>query len=503
MFSKIVLCASHDQLIAGRWRFGRLLWHRVFRPDPQGLEDFGLFLKTFRSTTLYLLVDALEEDYRLEILPHVSVNERRQLLQRKLAQVYRTLPYRAAHALYRQNEGRRDDVFLFLALNNPAFLQPWVQQIEAQQSLLAGIYCLPMVSQSLLAHHRLDAAHLLLCESLCSGLRQTYFAHGRLRFSRLVPGQHGQQNPAETDYPAEIEKTRHYLISQRCISRDTVLQAVIVQSQPLRPHQQTAQSIFTQLDHARLAKRFRLDPQVLHACPELMHMHLLVSGRRSANFAPPAATRNHRSYLQQRLIHSASLLIVLTGLVLANRFFEAAAVKEAKAQQLALAAARQEQLYRETFSSQPLPPDDRTLKALATLESLLAANARLPQHAVDMTAEALAACPAIRLQRLGWQWSHDRYAVDALPATPHSPHALVLVSAEAGSFNAGHQAAEAGIRCFTDYLKADRRVDQVMFLQNPADLSTEAGPQTMHENRNPLSVLQFKLGIRLKNIGAT
>src|ERR1051325_5852099 len=187
MFTKIVLCASNSKLTAGLWRLGKLQSYQVFQNDEQGLRGFRLFLQKNKEISIHLLADAVEEDFRLETFPHTSGNARRELVERKLSQMYRGSVYRAAHYINRQTDKRKDDRFLFVSLNNPQFMQGWLDCIEQRQALLAGVYLLPMISQSIVRRMKLMSPHILLTERLSSGLRQTYLHNGRLRMSRLVP----------------------------------------------------------------------------------------------------------------------------------------------------------------------------------------------------------------------------------------------------------------------------------------------------------------------------
>ena len=128
MFAKIVLCVTNHRLLAGLWRFGRLVSHQAFENNPQGLDGFSRYLHRHQGIRLYLLVDAIEEDYRLETLPHTMGRARHEIVTRKLNQLYRSTPYRTAHFIGREDGKRRDDRFVFAALNSADFLQGWVDQ---------------------------------------------------------------------------------------------------------------------------------------------------------------------------------------------------------------------------------------------------------------------------------------------------------------------------------------------------------------------------------------
>jgi hypothetical protein len=184
--TKLVLCATASSLLAGLWRAGKLQGSQTFNNDDIGHAAFAEFLQQYSTTPVYLIADAVEEDYRLESIPHTTGVAKNELITRKLNQFYRGLAYRTAHFVYREQDKRKDDKYLFVALNNADFLEHWVNIIQAEHVPLVGVYLLPMLSQVLVKQLKLLSPHILLCEKLSSGLRQTYFHHGRLRMSRLV-----------------------------------------------------------------------------------------------------------------------------------------------------------------------------------------------------------------------------------------------------------------------------------------------------------------------------
>jgi hypothetical protein len=126
-------------LLAGLWRAGKLQGSQVFNNDDAGHEAFTEFLKQYISTPVYLMVDAVEEDYRLESVPHTTGAAKKELVNRKLNQFYRGLEYRTAHFVNRETVKRKDDKYLFVALSNADFLQGWVNLIQEAKVPLVGI----------------------------------------------------------------------------------------------------------------------------------------------------------------------------------------------------------------------------------------------------------------------------------------------------------------------------------------------------------------------------
>ncbi|HZV99679.1 MAG TPA: hypothetical protein VFF74_11875, partial [Methylophilaceae bacterium] len=327
MFTKIILYATHTMVIAGIWRMGKLKSYLVFQHHEQGLEDFRQFLEHHRNTKIYLIADAVEEDFRLETLPHVVGKARHEMVDRKLNQLYRGTHYRAAHFINREKEKRKDDRYLFTALNNADFLQPWIDHIAEQQAPLAGIYLLPMISQAMIRRLKLMAPNILLSERLNSGLRQTYLHNGRLRMSRLAPIPEATKNQLGYFYLVETEKTKLYLISQRYITRDTTLSMVLPaldesSEQICRGIEQEHGLECNTIDLRAFAKSQHLDPKLLETNPELMHMHLLAHGAMPDNLAPANLTKHFQIVFLRQWINVTSAAVVVGGLLLTAVYFK-------------------------------------------------------------------------------------------------------------------------------------------------------------------------------------
>ena len=121
-----------------------------FANDDGGLAGFKEYLAQLPDVPVHIMVDAVEEDYRFETLPH-AFGARPRADGR--AQAEAALPQHAvltAWLLGRDTGKRRDDRYLFSALTNPELVTDWLQAIVARGLPVAGVYLLPMVSAALL-----------------------------------------------------------------------------------------------------------------------------------------------------------------------------------------------------------------------------------------------------------------------------------------------------------------------------------------------------------------
>jgi hypothetical protein len=524
MFSKIVLCATNNKLIAGQWQFGRLKSYQIFQHTLDGLEDFGRFLQQNVGVNIYLLADTVEEDYRLETMPHTTGAARREMVNRKLNQLYRNSPYRTAHFINREVDKRKDDRFLFVALTQAEFLQPWINQIQAYQAPLVGVYLLPMVSQHFVRRMKVMSSHSLLSERLSSGLRQTYLHNGRLRISRLSPFALDTEKSLAHFYAVEAEKTKLYLISQRFIGRDTELKMLIPayqeHSQSLCHDVEQEHGIAcSTIDLAKFASGLKLQLELLRDHPELLHMHLLANGTVPDNLAPSTLGKYHQINLIRQVINVSALAVLSLGLALSSLYLKQTFDNKNLMDQTALATKHQEQLYQEVakdFPETPLPVD--VLQLLAELDKAIIANAKLPSHAIQMMADAITASPEIEINRLNWLLSNDEDPKDqdsaalsgintekrstAVTFVPDKNllHEVIFLNGEIPRFTGNYRTALESVNRLVERLRAEERVAQVMVLQTPVNVSSYSNLQgSTSDERTALSTpALFKLRVILK-----
>ncbi|HNZ56292.1 MAG TPA: hypothetical protein PKL58_02915 [Methylophilaceae bacterium] len=523
---KIVLCATANNLLAGVWRNGQLQGNQAFANDDVGYAAFTEFLNQYNTAPIYLIADAVEEDYKLESLPHTSGAAKRELIERKLNQFYRGLAYRTAHFIQREKDKRKDDKYLFVALSNDEFLKNWVALIHTAKAQLVGVYLLPMLSQVLVRQLKLMSPHILLCEKLSSGLRQTYFHNGRLRMSRLVTSVPTAANQLGYFYLVETEKTRLYLISQRFISQDTPINLVLVSidgstkaiSQGIS-QEQTLEC--TDLDLSQIAKSVNLPAHLVQQMPELLHMQLLAKGNLVDNLAPPSQTKEYQFNQVKRAIFIASALIGLIGLLVAGWFFKLGLDSKEAYNQAVQDTVIQEHRYSEAAKNFPATPVSAAdLKLAVELDKTIAAYPKSPRRMMLVVSAALELSSEIQLDRLRWAFTNDLNIKDednllALPAsnlqstasTVDDPAKLIelgYVNAQIANFNGDYRAALNSVNKFVANLKANTQVATVEVLQAPVNVSSYVGLQgsTTDEQSTQRQPALFKLKIILKSADA-
>lgn len=521
--NKLVLCATSHSLLAGLWRGEKLQGSQAFNNDAAGHEAFAEFLEQYKSTPVFLMADAVEEDYRLESVPHTTGAAKKELITRKLNQFYRGLEYRTAHFVNRQLDKRRDDKYLFVALNNADFLQAWVNIIQDAKVQLVGIYLLPMLSQVLVKQLKLMAPHILLCEKLSSGLRQTYFHNGRLRMSRLVPNVPAATNQLAYFYLVETEKTRLYLISQRFISRETPLNLVLASLDGSTAH--ISQGISqeqgiecTDVDLSQLTKTLNLPAKLIEKMPELLHMHLLARGHLVDNLAPEQLTKEYDFSQLKKQLNVAAVLLGILGIFVAGGMLLQGLDYKSSQKDTAQDTMLQQRRYDEAaknFPATSLSAED--LKAAVEVDKVISIYPKSPRRMMQVISAALEQVPEVQLDRLHWAQTNDMNLKDdddkliSLPAANLSTNAtfaadttklyeMAYVTAEISGFTGDYRSALNSVHTFAEKLKADQSVAAVEVLQEPVNVSSFVSLQgtTTDEQTTQSQPALFKLKVILK-----
>lgn len=540
---KIVLCATADNLLAGVWYAGKLQGCQRFVNDESGHAAFSDFLQQHASIPVYLIVDAVEEDYRLESLPHTSGAAKRELITRKLNQFYRGLYYRTAHFISRDKDKRKDDNYLFAALNNDEFIEGWIAVIQQEDAQLVGIYLLPMLSKLLIKQFKLTAPNILLCEQLSSGLRQTYFYNGRLSMSRLVPNMPDDTRKLAYFYLVETEKTRLYLMSKRFISLETRMNLVLVSANGSTQHISQAISQEQGLDcldinTTEMAKSLGLPLDLVLQKPELLHMQLLANGNLVDNLAPEKLTKNFRFRQLRQAIKIGTVAAGVLGVFASAWVLVQGLSNQTAYQQAVQDTMVQEHRYKEVAKSYPVTPiSANDLQIAVELDKKIAAYPKSPRRMMQVLSAALEqsnqgsaqgsiqeSLDNVQLGRLRWLLSNDGNVKDndksmpvttssatnnapanvnlTLPADATALYEIGFVTAEIAGFSGDYRAALNTVNRYVANIKADARVANVEVLQEPVNVSSFADLQgsTADERSAQKPPAYFKLKVILKPV---
>ena len=504
-----VLLLGAERAILYLFDGGELAQAYIFQADESGLALFERCLTEITAAPLAVLIDVVEEEYRQDSIPHLGAPDRRAMLARKYARLFRGTPFHHTLRQGRESAGRRDDRVLLTALTRPELLTPWLDKLLAHKVPVAGIFSLPVLSENLLQRIGASSSNVLLISlQKASGLRQTFFRDGQLKISRLAHMPRLGSVPFAQHLLGEVEKLRRYLNSLALISRDSPLSIYILSHGPLleelRQHcRDSEQERFVLLDIDAVGRDLALEAPGESHFSDLLYARLLAMRVPRNHYARPADMQFYNLHRVRLALASASLILALASLAWSGiNFVEGVTFKQAAIDAMHKAAFYQDryELARRKLPVTPVEPRD--IKTAVDAVAALRQHKNNPETMLQLVAGALDDAPQIELDQLRWIGSADANA-------PVQDHQARRTTAPAVAAKAYFQIAEvsAHLRLFDgDYAKAMRVVDAlasnlkthatvvaVQVLQYPLDVRSEASVSGSATATGDTAVSGFKL----------
>ncbi|HUP94179.1 MAG TPA: hypothetical protein VM164_04675 [Burkholderiales bacterium] len=520
MREKLLICVSGLQASAAYWRAGKIVQLEQFPHDEQGMAGFREFLTPHTNIPVFMMVDAVEEDYRFDTLPHASGSDRAQMVTRKLRQHYRNTPYMGAWLQGRDGEKRRDDRYLFAALTNPDIPADWLKIINAQELPLAAIYLLPMIISGLLDKLQVKTPNLLLAAQHSGGLRLTFFRDRQFRLSRLTRGDGSKTPDPVRLFAGEISNTRLYLHALRTATLDEHLTVLLLdRTDELHEVEATITHDNPSLDCVRLgademSTRLGMDKQTLALTPDAVYLQLLGLQFPPGNIAPATATLGFRRYRLRRAIYASCAAIGAVAAIWSGVNGWLAYGVNSNASDVARQIAAQDLQYQQiTRQYPPAPTTGDNLKRAVEVAKAVRDNAREPSPMMAVVSDAVGQSPNVLVREFGWKYGLNDIEKGAegvsgsatvAPPAPGAPPPVRRQSAyftgEIRPFRGDYRAAIDTINGLAERLRANPAVVEVRTTKMPLNVSPKAAlsGNTLDSSRAEAGSAEFELVIVFK-----
>lgn len=495
MAQKLLICISVNGVIAARWKGGRLADCTAFTNDDEGLAGFREYASASAGAPAFIIVDAIEEDYRFETLPHASGSDRAQMVERKLRQYYRGSQYSSASLVGRDSTKRKDDRFLFSALTNPDIVAPWLAAVNECGLPVAGIYLLPTVTTGLVEILEGKPKNLLFVAAHPAGIRLTFFREGAFRLSRL-----SRTDAAGGEHKAiieEISNTRLYLHALRAATLDEPVTVVLLDHAD--QFAETAQAIgednpslnCSRLGRTDIAARLKLDADLISFSPAAIYLHLLGARSQTSNLATPAVTAGYRRYRMRRQLLATSAIAAMVGIAGSGfNYWQQLSIDDLRDEAARRTAQVNADYQAATRQFPAAPTSADNLKKATELADKLKASAVTPERFLQVIGNALNPVPDIALVEIAWQnrateissgsdnsvpgsGAQDRPAsgASAVPAGSGPRKQSGLIAGQVRDFKGDFRRAITLINALAERLRKDPSVENVRIVQLPLNVS--------------------------------
>lgn len=391
------------------WKRADGAWHALAGAQPYDDSGYAFLAGLAQSharAVWRILLDQVEEEFQLEVLPALGRSDTKALLARKLEQQFRGTPYRIATPVKRR-QADKSAGFLLSALTRREVLDQLLAILLDARCVLAGIHSLAMLLQ--VWQKKLAASHphsLLLGEFVPGQVRQTYCQHEGLLFSRqalLVQKGHADE------LANEIRRTRQYLTTLRQMARDDVLEVLLLCDPWMGPADEAALRTALQGDAAQIRLHL-VQPLVLdaHAKQESDWLQaaltLLASGGVPNQYATPGMLR----FLRLQQVNSA--LFILGGSVLLGALLASASLLSglsereadyALAQRTLMQTLKEKQRVDGLLATQP-NLDPLWVRDVTVLAERSLSSWPDPEAAAKATSRVLLEFPSLQIDRFEW-----------------------------------------------------------------------------------------------------
>lgn len=524
MANKLLIGISAYGATVARWRANRIVECEVFDNDEGGHAAFREYLAACEHMPASLMVDAVEEDYRFETLPHAFGSDRVQMVNRKLRQHYRNTPYMTSWLLGRDASKRRDDRFLFSALTNPDIIDEWLKAVIARGLPIAGIYLLPMVSAGLPQKLDIKASNLLIVGQHTGGLRLTFFRDRQFRLSRLTRGDSGKSSDRIRYFGEEISNTRLYLHALRTMTLDEQLTVLLLDRRDELIDIASAVARdnpsldCVRLGRRELATRLGLSESLLDISPYVIYLQMLGFKAPQSNLAPANVTLGFQRHQARRGIYAASAAIVLGTLVWSGAQLAKTLELQGEEQLAARETAQLSTQYLQITRQFPAAPASaENLKRTVEIAQKLRDGARNPLAMMLAISQAIGPSPNIVIRNFGWKYGTTEIEAEgqraasaesapaALPvADPRLPGkpALTrkqssLIEGEIRPFRGDYRAAIGTINGFADRLSKNPLVEGVRVVKLPLNVNPtlQLSGNTLDNPQQQTGTAEFKMVI--------
>lgn len=348
-----------------------------FEPDDEGYRKFSEYLGAAARSPMKLLIDVIEEDFRVETVPHVFGKDRKAVIDRMVDRFYRSSRnFTYNEIIGREKTGRKDYKVLIGALTNPGILTRWLEIIEKAGVPISGIWTQPLVSRSVLP--LLDAKSgpvLLVSQQVSSNLRQTFFRDGKMISSRqsVINQDANDISHIGSIAKPEVDRTIMYLRSQHLIDDDEVLQVHVLASDEQinsieESFSNSGKDSF-RVHHVReLEEKSGFSGYHSRFSDGIYAWLCLKEGFNSSHYDSGAGKERYRYSIMSTAMYAASICVLVLGLLMAESYISDA-VEYNKATSLLV---DQEKEYRKLYK-----------KKFEAYEEVFA-NANVMNSAVDL-----------------------------------------------------------------------------------------------------------------------
>ncbi len=494
----------------------------TFQADDEGVRAFAAYLSVVGQIPVFILTDLIEEEFRVESIPHVMGRDRIALHKRHASRLFHTTSYRHSRVLERLKENRRDDNVLFSALGNPGIVDQWMECLQSHNMPLVGIHSVPLLSERLASTLGFNKTKvLLLTLNKNSGLRQSYLENGRLKFSRLSPVQAPDSEQHARFVGDEISKTKRYLGSLHFLTPEEKLDVCLISGGRYLENLETQfaerNAEYYQLKRIDdVAKKLgQKDPNDEAFCDRIF-IHLIGKSSRPNCYAQPHHQRHFITHKIRKGLQSAGVALILGTLLWSGVNISDGMIYRQQANQAAHLAEQAQARYSTVVNRLPdIPVATEDISAAIRLADFIHAQRMQLRPLLLKISHGLGKYSNFQLNEIAWyndsETDNSVSTVDDMEidqedfnlpdSADHQQERFqrAVIKGEISPFDGNYLRAHSNIEAFTDVLRRQPGVAAVKILTLPLNVKQNAAVEGHFGSQQNLENAKFSVSIRMRN----
>jgi len=381
-----------------------------YAATAEGVSEFTQYLALQPEDSSAILIDVIEEEYRMETIPHVKGGDRNHLLDRKLKKLFRRSPFCFAQVQGREKTVRRDDQVMCAALTNPEIIELWLTEVRINKIPLSGIYSVATVTEQLLK--KLNIKHdysLVLSMQRSNLLRQSFFHRHKLKISRLSLLSQSDLTSYVIDVKNEVERKQRYINRLQLLPFNQSMDICLLGSdERLNFYQNEFKDSELLRYHIiginEAAQKVGLKTALHEGQCEWLYAYLASVTSPAINYAPPEERQYFKMFQMRKGLVAASVVIALFGTI-----FSAGSVLDAlkiKGQAEETAVKVVDMSLQHTTAVAALPAvkfSPKVMRSAVEADRQLSARKSHPQTMISLLGKELTRFPNIHLDEIHWQ----------------------------------------------------------------------------------------------------
>ena len=478
-----------------------------FELGDDGVAEFSDYINQDPDHPSAVMVDVIEEEFKIENAPHVTGGDRHRLLDRKAATLFRGLDFRSFQVIGRESGGRRDDQILFSAINKPEVLDSWIKAMQKARVPLTGVYSVSMLGTLLINKLKIkDDNTLLLTIQGGRLLRQSFFSNGKPKLSRLTPLASTDADSFVVGIVNEVDKMRRYLGRLQLLNFKKPMEVYFVsggdQLERLKLgcfNDSNLNYHFIELNNIISGVKLKQPPEA-DEC-EKYFASLLSRELPDTNYIRPDASRYYLQYRIRRWVGAPSIALALPSALWSISDIHTAQALSLKAERIAMESEKMQREYEDEKARMPLVD-----YAPRTMRATVEANQRLVEHepasldALVVIGASLAKHRNIELDQIRWGPAQQGEVIDenGVSEDEGKTSGSASIKAHLRSFPDDYQAAFKQVDALAETLKQNPGISEVTVVQLPLNIDPESLMVGETRYRDETPVARFELAIKLK-----